>query len=88
MMDTDYEYGCTDFNTSLNWIPPPGDHRIDSYQLRIGGQLHTVENGTSFMINSLPYFENITIEVAIVNCAGVGAQSNFIISRGMACTSL
>ena len=82
LLDTNYKYGCINFNTSLSWTPPHGNHRIDNYQLRIGGQSYTVANGTSFMINSLPYFENITVIVAIVNCAGVGAESNFPIARG------
>ena len=83
MMDIDYEYGCENFNMSLNWIPPHGDHRIDYYRLRIGGQLDTAVNGTSFTINSLPYFENVTVEVIIVNCAGVGGESNVTVIKGI-----
>ena len=70
---------------SLSLTPPRGNYQIDNYQLRIHGQLHTCTtvNDTSFMIDSLPYFENITVEVAIINCAGVGAESNITIAKGI-----
>ena len=83
--DVDYKYECTNFNVSLSWIQPYGNHQIDYYQLRIGGQSHVIVDDTSFIFNSLPYFENITIEVAVVNCAGVGAESTVVITRGVAC---
>ena len=80
--NTEYQYGCINFNMSLSWIPPHGDYQIDYYRLRIDGQAHMIVNGTSFFINSLPYFENITVEIAILNCAGEGAESYVTITKG------
>ena len=78
-----YEYGSTNFNVSLNWIPPHGNHQIDYYRLRINGQSHTIINGTSHIINFLPYSKNITAEIDIVNCAGEGAESTAILTKGI-----
>ena len=79
----DYQYGCINFNASLSWFPPQGDHRIDHYRLRIDGQEHTIINGTSHVIDSLPYSENATVEIDIVNCAGEGAESYVTITKGI-----
>ena len=68
---------------TLSWIPSHGNHQIDYYQLRIDGQPHAIINGTSYMINSLSYFENITVEIDIVNCAGEGAELNFTVAKGI-----
>ena len=72
---------------SLSWTPPVNyNRRIDNYQLRtiIGNQLFSVVlNDTSFTINSLSYFETIIVELAIVNCAGVGAESNITVVKGI-----
>ena len=81
--DIDYQYGCMNFNVSLSWIPPHGDHRTDYYRLsRIDGQAHVLVNDTSYVINSLPYFENATLEIDIVSCAGEGAELYVTISKG------
>ena len=81
-MDLVYEYGCTNFNISLNWMPPHGNHQIDYYQIRIDGQSHIIVDNTSHIIDSLPYSENITVEIDIVNCAGVGAESYVTVAKG------
>ena len=80
--DIDYQYGCINFNASLSWIPPQGDHRIDYYRLRSDGQEHMIVNDTSYMIDSIPYSENVTVEIDIVNCAGEGAESTVVVTKG------
>jgi hypothetical protein len=35
------------------------------------------------MIESLPYSENITVEIDIMNCAGEGAASTVILTKGI-----
>ena len=80
--DTVYDYGCTNFNTTLRWNPPHGNYRIDYYRIRINGQSQAAVNDTSYMIESLPYSENITIEIEIVNCAGEGAVSTVFLTKG------
>ena len=68
---------------SLSWIPPHGNRRIDYYRLRIDGQSHIIVNDTSYMIDSLSYSENITVEIDIANCAGEGAESYITVTKGM-----
>ena len=81
--NNEYQYGCKDFNLTLSWIQPHDDYRIDYYRLRIDGQPDTIINGTSYMIDSLSYFENITVEIDIINCAGEGAESYFTVAKGI-----
>lgn len=88
--NVNYQYGCSSFNTTLSWVAP-NSHRIDYYQIRIGHQLQTApvlvridSSDVSFTTGSLPYFEPITVGVAIVNCAGAGAELNFTVAKGIA----
>lgn len=81
--DINYHYGCMNFNVSLSWIPPHGDHRIDHYRLsKIDRQAHVIVNDTSYTVDSLPYSENTTIEIDIINCAGEGAESYITVAKG------
>lgn len=70
------------YNASLSWIPPHGDHRIDYYRLRIDGQAYIAVNDTSYTVDSVPYSENAAVEIDIVNCAGEGAQSYVTVTKG------
>lgn len=82
IMEIGYQYGCTDSNVSLKWTPPIGNHRIDFYLLSFGGQLHAIVNSTSGQIAAVPYGENVTAQVAAVNCAGIGVAANFTTAIG------